>query len=69
MVLGFFLLYIADAFSHCSYCLIRLIFMSFHYGHLAMVIYNTGKADRGSDTSTAVFRGLDSSSVTIHTFS
>lgn len=63
VVLGFLLLCNANVFSHCSCCLICLIFMSFQYGHLVMVIHNTCKAGDGSDTRTYTLRDLDLSSL------
>lgn len=68
-VLGFLLLCNVNVFSHCSCCLIHLIFMSFCYGHLVMAIYNACKAGKGSDARTYVFRNLDLSSLMICAFS
>ena len=69
IVLGFLLLCNANISSHYSCCLIHVIFMSFHYGHLVMGIRNACKAGEGSDARTYVFRDLDLSSLTICTFS
>lgn len=54
VVLGFLLLCNASVFSHQSCCMICLIFMSFHYGHLVMVLHNTCKAGKGSGARTCL---------------
>lgn len=68
VMLGFFLLYTTNVFSHCSCCLICLVFMSFHYGHVGMVLYSPCKAGNRSDARTYIFRGLDVCSFLIGTF-